>query len=251
MSSFSVIIYLTFLVFCCGSCFSWSSTVQTTESNTALTSAEGPSLADIYKIIDSYDLSNLINSYGNPENETATFEGRKKKPKPGKMMMMMGATAAMSMMMMKAGAIIKLFIIHSFLAKKLVVIIAAYLLLCKMMEMKQTKPQKSTIKWIASPPSHDEPPMHMMHHPVQEPSYEPHQEQQAPQPADQYGPPQLSDQYGPPQQFMPSGMSDYGASSSGGGGDLQGHYSHISPVTYRPGINRNQQDKKNIGRRRK
>lgn len=150
------------------------------------------------------------------------------------MAMMMAGTAAGSMMMMKAMGAIKLFIIHSFFATKLGLIVAAYLLLCKMAEMKKA-PAKQTVKWVSPPPSHgfDE-------HPA--PSYEPAEQP----PAEQYGPPQQqqqqpSDQYGPPpppsqQQFMPSG-GDFG------GGDMQAHYSHVSPVTYRPMVHRGQPDK--------
>lgn len=154
-------------------------------------------------------------------------------------MAMMGAAGA-SMMIIKAMTAIKLFIIHSFLATKLGLIIGAYLLVCKLMEMKQMPPKK--IKWV-SPPSHDEhssPTVMMSHYPDSQSSYEPHQEQMQQQmmpyqpPADQYGPPPAA---GNQQQFMPSGDFNGGG---GGGGDMHGHYSHISPVTYRPLINRNQ-----------
>lgn len=164
---------------------------------------------------------------------------------------MMAGTAAGSMMMMKAVGAIKLFIIHSFFATKLGLIVAAYLLLCKMMEMKQMP--KKTVKWV-SPPSHfDEHPAPSMMSPYGDPqSYEPAPEQPQQAPAAQYGPPPPSaqygappsDQYGPPQQqqqqhqFMPAG--DFGGGA--GGGDMQAHYSHVSPVTYRPMINRNQPD---------
>lgn len=166
-----------------------------------------------------------------------------------KMAMMMAGTAAGSMMMMKAMGAIKLFIVHSFFATKLGLIVAAYLLLCKMAEMKKA-PAKQTVKWVSPPSSHgfDEhppppPPSTMSHYSDPQPSpYEQPQEQPQ-QPAEQYGPPPPpSDQYGPPpaqhQQFMPSG--DFGG--GGGGGDLQAHYSHVSPVTYRPMIHRNQPD---------
>lgn len=168
------------------------------------------------------------------------FAGRGKKQKPMKMAMMMAGTAAGSMMLMKAMGAIKLFIIHSFFATKLGLIVAAYLLLCKMMEMK--KAPSKPIKWVPPPP----PPPHFDEHQPSpygadaQQSYEPsHAEQQppAPQPLDMYGPPQHQQQQ--QQQFMPAGGGgDFGG---GGGGDIQAHYSHVSPVTYRPMIHRNPQ----------
>lgn len=153
-----------------------------------------------------------------------------------KMAMMMAGTAAGSMMMMKAMGAIKLFIIHSFFATKLGLIVAAYLLLCKMMEMK--KAPSKPIKWVPPPPP---PPPHFDEHQPSssyggdsQQSYEPsHADQQPPQPpVDMYGPPQQQQH-----QFMPSG-GDFGG-GGGGGGDIQAHYSHVSPVTYRPMIHRN------------
>lgn len=150
----------------------------------------------------------------------------------------MAGVAAGSMMMMKAMGAIKLFIIHSFFATKLGLILAAYLLLCKMMEMKQMP--KKTVKWVSPPLHFDEHPSPSAMSPYGDPqpqSYEPHPDPMQQQPQQQQQPP--AEQYGPPQQqpqFMPTG--DFG----GGGGDMQAHYSHVSPVTYRPMINRNQPD---------
>jgi len=180
--------------------------------------------------------------------------GRGKKPKPGQMAAVMGVSAGASMLMMKAITVIKLFIIHSFLATKLGLVIGAYLLACKLMEMK-SMPTKKVVKWVSAPAHYgDHPPM-AEHHPEgsaasspYEPHYETHEEQQ---PQSQHQQQQQPEQYGPPppvHQFMPSG--DFGG--GGGGGDMQGHYSHISPVTYRPAINRNQPENraKSVGRLR-
>jgi hypothetical protein len=153
-----------------------------------------------------------------------------------KMAMAMVGAAAGGMMMMKAMGAIKLFIIHSFLVTKLGLIIG-------MMEMKQA-PAKKVIKWVSAPPHFDEhpAPMSMMGGPYpesQQSSYaeEQHMDQQHQQPAaDQYGPP-------PQQQYMHTG--DFGGGGGGGGGgDMQAHYSHVSPVTYRPVLNRGQSDGK-------
>lgn len=156
------------------------------------------------------------------------------------MAMVMAGSAAASMMMMKAMGAIKLFIIHSFFATKLGLIVGAYLLVCKLMEMKQMPPKK-VVKWVSPPSHHDEHPMMAMSYPSvhdpssgSPPSYDLDQGgAQQHQPSDQYGPPPQQQQ-----QFMPS--SDFGG--GGGGGDMHAHYSHISPVTYRPMINRNQSD---------
>lgn len=162
--------------------------------------------------------------------------------------MVMAVSAGASMLMMKAMTAIKLFIIHSFLATKLGLIIGAYLLACKLMEMKQPPPKK-VVKWVSAPVHFDEhsaPSMISSHYPDSQSSYEPPMDQhQQEQPAEQYGPPPPVHQ----PQFMPSG--DFGG---GGGGDMQAHYSHISPVTYRPMINRNQsenQAKTSAGRLRR
>ncbi|KAF0764189.1 Uncharacterized protein FWK35_00005388 [Aphis craccivora] len=224
--------------------------------------ADELSLADISRVIEAqgllmssgtpFDLLGALisgNDGGNP------IEGRGKKPKPAKMAMIMAGTAAGSILMMKAMAAIKLFIIHSFFATKLGLVIGAYLLVCKLMEMKQTPAKKSVqVKWVPSPPHFDEhaphmPPM-MSHYPdAGQSSYEPHQE---PQQQQQHQ--STSDQYGPPpqqQQYMSFG--DFGGGGGGNGGDMQAHYSHVSPVTYRPTLNRNQSDNlaKSVGRVRK
>lgn len=173
---------------------------------------------------------------------------RGKKPKPGKMAMAMAGSAAISMLMMKAVTVIKLFIIHSFFATKLALIIGAYLLLCKIAEMKN-EPPKKIIKWVSAPPSHIEEPMISGHYPDSgHSSYEPHHQDQPvhPAPVEEYGPPPVSQHQPQHQQqqhhqFMPSG--DFGGGyGGGGGGDMQAHYSHVSPVTYRPMINRNQSE---------
>ncbi|XP_015372948.1 PREDICTED: mushroom body large-type Kenyon cell-specific protein 1-like [Diuraphis noxia] len=180
--------------------------------------------------------NNIIDPHGTSKRS------RGKKIKPAKMAMMMAGTAAASMLMMKAIAAIKLFIIHSFFATKLGLVVGAYLLVCKLMEMKQTSAKKSVqVKWVSAPPNFDEhlpqmPPM-MSHYPdAGQSTYEPQQEQQQQhqqpyqQPSDQYGPPPQQ------QQYMSSG--DFN-----GGSDLQAHYSHVSPVTYRPVmVTRNQSD---------
>lgn len=157
--------------------------------------------------------------------------------------MAMAGAAAGGMMMMKAMGAIKLFIIHSFLVTKLGLIIGLYLLLCKMMEMKQTPPKK-VVKWVSAPAHFEEHPAPMAvmaggpypeshQSPYAEEHHMEQQQQQQQQPSDQYGPPSH-------QQYMPSG--DFGG--GGGGGDMQAHYSHVSPVTYRPVINRGQTDGK-------
>lgn len=164
------------------------------------------------------------------------------------MAMTMVGAAATSMMMMKAMGAIKLFIIHSFFATKLALVIGAYLLACKMMEMKQTPPKK-VVKWVSAPPSFDEHGSAAMMMPAPYPdsiqsSYEPHQDQQQQQaPSDQYGPPP-SDQYGPP----PSSQHQSQFGDFGGGGDMQAHYSHVSPVTYRPMIKSDKLTKSGVGR---
>lgn len=178
---------------------------------------------------------------------------RGKKPKPGKMAMAMAGSAAISMLMMKAVTVIKLFIIHSFFATKLALIIGAYLLLCKIAEMKNEPPPKKIIKWVSAPPSHIEEPIMAGHYPDSgHSSYEPHHQDQPvhPAPVDEYGPPPVSQHQPQHQQqqhhqFMPSGDfgGGYGGGYGGGGGsDMQAHYSHVSPVTYRPMINRNQSE---------
>lgn len=165
-----------------------------------------------------------------------------------KMAMTMVGAAATSMMMMKAMGAMKLFIIHSFFATKLALIIGAYLLLCKMMEMKQMPPKK-IVKWVSAPPSFDEHGSAGMMMPAPYPdsiqsSYEPHQEQQPQQsPPEQYGPPAASDQYGPPP--APQHQQQFG---DFGGGDMQAHYSHVSPVTYRPMIKSDKLGKPGLGR---
>jgi len=152
------------------------------------------------------------------------------------MAMAMAGAAAGSMLMMKAVAAIKLFIIHAFFATKLGLVVGAYLLASKLMEMKQSPAKKSVqVKWVSAPPHFDEhPPQTMSHYPdAGQSSYEPQQEpqhHQLQQPTDQYGPPPQQ------QQYMSSG--DFN-----GGGDMQAHYSYVSPVTYRPPmVNRNQSD---------
>ncbi|XP_027842368.2 uncharacterized protein LOC114123552 [Aphis gossypii] len=229
--------------------------------------AEELSLADISRVIEAQGLLmssgtpfDLLDALINGNEGGDPIEGRGKKPKPAKMAMMMAGTAAASMLMMKAMAAIKLFIIHSFFATKLGLVIGAYLLVCKLMEMKQAPAKKSVqVKWVPPPPHFDEhapqmPPM-MSHYPdAGQSSYEPHQEPQQQQQQHQ----STSDQYGPPpqqQQYM-SSFGDFGGGSGGGGGhggDMQAHYSHVSPVTYRPTLNRNQSDNlaKSVGRLRK
>lgn len=154
------------------------------------------------------------------------------------MAMTMAGAAAASMLMMKAVAAIKLFIIHAFFATKLGLVVGTYLLLCKLMELKQSPAKKSVqVKWVSAPPQFDEhppqmPPMVSHYSDAGQSSYEPQNEphQQQQQPADQYGPPPQQ------QQYMSSG--DFN-----GGGDMQAHYSYVSPVTYRPTmINRNQSE---------
>ncbi|XP_022178641.1 uncharacterized protein LOC111039430 [Myzus persicae] len=208
--------------------------------------AEGlSSLADISRTIEAQAMLlssgtpfDLLEAWMAADGAGDSVEGRGKKVKPAKMAMMMAGTAAASMLMMKAMAAIKLFIIHAFFATKLGLVVGAYLLVCKLMEMKQSPAKKSVqVKWVSAPPQFDEhppqgPPM-MSHYPdAGQSSYEPHQEpqQHQQQPADQYGPPPQQ------QQYMSSG--DFG-----GGSDLQAHYSHVSPVTYRPTmVSHNQSD---------
>lgn len=151
---------------------------------------------------------------------------------------MMGGVSAASMLMMKALAAIKLFIVHAFFATKLGLVIAAYLLVGKLLEMKQ--PPVKKIKWVSAPPHFNEHPPHIpemhSHYPdAVQSSYETHEEPQQNQQ-------QQSDQYGPPPQHHH--YMSYGDFGGGGGGvsDMQAHYSHVSPVTYRPAINRNQSD---------
>ncbi|XP_060838783.1 uncharacterized protein LOC132920415 [Rhopalosiphum padi] len=226
---------------------------QVVSSNTA----EELSLADISRVIDAQELLmssstpfDLLGALitGNDGGDLA--EGRGKKPKPAKIAMMMAGTAAASMLMMKAMAAIKLFIIHAFFATKLGLVIGAYLLVCKLMEMKQPPAKKSVqVKWVSAPSHFDEHPPQMppmtSHYPdAGQSSYEPHQEpqQQQQQSPEQYGPPPQQQQY----------MS-YGDFGGGNGGDMQAHYSHVSPVTYRPTANRNQSDNmvKSTGRTKK
>lgn len=176
--------------------------------------------------------------------------GRGKKPKPGKIAMAMAGTAMMSMMIAKSMGAIMLFIVHSFFATKLGLILGLYLLLCKLAEMKKP-PAKTVIRWSSSPPSssstsYDEqpPPLPQMmfggsggpYPDSQQPSFgdslqqDPFQQQPPQQqPSEQYGAPQQ--QYGAP--------ADFGGGGGGGGGDfMQAHYSNVSPVTYRPPINK-------------
>ncbi|XP_025194520.1 uncharacterized protein LOC112594103 [Melanaphis sacchari] len=224
--------------------------------------AEELSLAEISRVIEGQRLLmssstpfDLLGALITGNNGDDPVEGRGKKTKPAKMAMMMAGTAAASMIMMKAAAAIKLFIIHAFFATKLGLIIGAYLLVCKLMEMKQAPAKKSVqVKWVSAPSHFDEHPpqmSHMMsHYPdSSQSSYEPHQEpqQQQQQPVEQYGPPPQHQQY--------SSFGDFGGGGGGGGNgvDMQAHYSHVSPVTYRPTANRNQSDNiaKSVGRTKK
>ncbi|XP_060880440.1 uncharacterized protein LOC132952233 [Metopolophium dirhodum] len=226
----------------------------------AANTAEGlSSLADISRTIEAQGLLmssgtpfDLLEAWMTGDDGGEPAEGRGKKPKPAMMAMTMAGTAAVSMLMMKAMAAIKLFIIHSFFATKLGIVVGAYLLACKLMEMKQSPAKKSVqVKWVSAPAHFDEHPPQMApmvshYSDAGQSSYEPQQEpqQHQHQPTDQYGPPpqnqhQPTDQYGPPppqQHYMSSG--DFN-----GGGDMQAHYSYVSPVTYRPAlVNRNQSD---------
>ncbi|XP_016659370.1 uncharacterized protein LOC100569007 [Acyrthosiphon pisum] len=211
----------------------------------AANTAEGlPSLADISRIIEAQGLLlssgtpfDLLEAWMTGDDGGDPAEGRGKKPKPAMMAMTMAGTAAASMLMMKAMAAIKLFIIHAFFATKLGLVVGAYLLVCKLMEMKSPAKKSVQVKWVSAPAHFDEHPPQMppmiSHYPdAGQSSYEPQQEQQQQQhqPTDQYGPPPQQ------QQYMSSG--DFN-----GGGDMQAHYTYVSPVTYRPTmVNRNQSD---------